>query len=856
MVTSTDSVASAASPSEATPREGAQTTRRFAEVAVDAAGIPGGRTFSYHLPAWLEDLVVGEAVLVSYGHRRAVGVVLGLGGVSPERDTKPVIARIHVEQPLLPELQARLARHIADHYLAPPAMVVRAMLPVGLLERVKLIVSATASAGAQVADDGLSADPVTSALLTIIRAAGPLGVAVDDLPLQGSRRSRARLLRDLASAGVIASSWRLGLPDARPRLERVVRITVEGHRLSQRLTNDPQAKGVSGRALGARQRALLLELALANGDALPAPPLAASYGAGALTSLARRGLLEIDTVARRRRPLGTGGAAERGLTARGSRPEGARLTDDQAAVIKRVERLAAQGEHAGLVLAGATASGKTAVYAEAIAMVLALGRGAIVLVPEIALAVPLVDRLRHDLAIEPALIHSGLSDGERADEWRRIRNGQARVVVGTRSAILAPLVEPGLLIVDEEHDAAYKADRTPRYQARDVALHLGRLAGIPVILGSATPDMVSLGRAALGTLELHRLADRPGGAGASIELVDLRAELAAGNRGSLSLALVEALTGLDTRVGERAILVIDRRGSASVVLCRDCGYVQICPECQRPLVFHATAMALRCHHCGATAPIARRCPACASPRIRYLGGGTERVEREVRIRSPHLRVARIDRDVIERKGAAVAVIDDFIDGRTDVLVGTRVVAKGLDVPEVTLVAVVSADIALHLPDDRAAERTYQLLTQAAGRAGRGARRGRVIIQTYQPDHRAIRAVVDGDAASFLAAELADRRAFRAPPFGQLIKLTVALTDRAAAERTANGFAGELRSRAERLSDGGAERCAVLGPVPAYIARRAGRWRFHLVLRGPDPRAVLGHDPGPPWSVDVDPDSLL
>lgn len=830
---------------------------RFAEVAVDAAGIPGGRTFTYHLAVGLEDLVLGEAVLVGYGNRRAVGIVLGLTDVPPDRDTKPVITRIHVDLPLLPPLQARLARHIADHYLAPPAMVVRAMLPLGLLERVKLVVTATGSAGAQTAEDPPIGDPVARALLAMIRDAGPHGVAVEDLPADGSRQSRSRRLRDLEAAAAIDSQWQLGLPDSRPRLERVVSITSDGREVSRRLMVEPMAKAVSsGRPLGTRQRALLLEVAASDTDAVPAAPLAASHGAAAVTSLARRGLVDIDTVVRRRQPVGTAGAAERGLTSRGSRPVGSTLTADQAAILERIGQLTGAGEHAGLILHGATASGKTAVYAAAIASVLRAGRGAIVLVPEIALAVPLLDRLRHDLGVEPALFHSALSDGERADEWRRIRHGEARVVVGTRTAILAPMADPGLLIVDEEHDAAYKSDRTPRYQARDVALQLGRLARIPVILGSATPDIVSLGRVAQGILELHLLRDRPGGAGASIGVVDMRAELAAGNRGLLSVAVVDALAGLDTGSGERAILVIDRRGSASVVLCRDCGYVQICPECQRPLVFHATVMALRCHHCGATAPIARRCPACASPRIRYLGGGTERVERELRVRLPHLRAARLDRDVIERKGAAVAIIDDFTDGRTDVLIGTRVVAKGLDVPEVTLVGVVSADIALNLPDERAAERTYQLLAQAVGRSGRGARRGRAIIQTYQPEHRAIRAVVDGDTAAFVEAELAERRVYGSPPFGRLIKLTAAMADRAAAERTAIDLAEELRSRAKGAAWNGGERCEVLGPVPAYIARRAGRWRFHLVLRGRDPRVVLGHDPGPPWSVDIDPDSLL
>jgi primosomal protein N' (replication factor Y) len=444
-----------------------------------------------------------------------------------------------------------------------------------------------------------------------------------------------------------------------------------------------------------------------------------------------------------------------------------------------------------------------------------------------------------------------LSDGERGDEWRRIRSGEVKVVLGTRIAALAPIDDPGVVIVDEEHDPSYKSDRTPRYQARDLAVVLGRLAGAPVVLGSATPDVTTYGRAQLGEVERLSLP-RVSGTRPVIDIVDLRAELAEGNKGLLSRPLADALGALDTQSGEQAILVINRRGSASVVVCRDCGYVQICPECQRPLVFHANTLSLRCHHCGATAPVARRCPACESVRIRYLGGGTQRVEREVAIRYPGLRVARLDRDIVERKGEATRVIDEFAAGNVDVLVGTALVSKGLDVPNVTLVGVVSADIALNLPDQRAAERTYQLLVQAIGRAGRGERPGTAIVQTYLPDHPVIQALAADDGTAFYAAELESRRLFRAPPFGDVVKLTVALEDRSAAEQKAVEMARALRERA--VSEG--SRVEVLGPLPAYVARRAERWRFHVVLRGERPLEVLGGDPGVPWSVDVDPESLL
>lgn len=749
----------------------------YVEVAVDAAGPAGGQTFTYHLPEALADVAVGEAVLVEYGRRRALGIVMSVGGTAPGRDTKAVAARVRSDGPLLPPLQVALAQHICAHYLAPPALVIRQMLAPGALERVERVIRQT--------DDGLVAE------------------------------------------------WSVVAARTRDKVERRVSLTDAGR------------SGLEVPGLGPRQRTLLAEL-LESDSAVSAARLAERHGSSAIPGLLKRGLIELSAARIERQPL-----ADRPASEHGTRPLDTDLTAPQRAAADLVRGHISAGRHATLLLEGTTASGKTAVYGAVIAQARAEGKGALVLVPEIALAVPLLDRLRHDLGEEVALLHSALSDGERADEWKRIRDGEVKVVVGTRIAALAPLAAPGVIVVDEEHDAAYKSDRTPRYQARDLAVELGRLANAPVILGSATPDVATLGRALSGEYE-HATLPRVAGSRASVEVVDLRAELAQGNKGLLSGALTSALQDLDTQAGEQAILLINRRGSASVIVCRDCGYVQVCPECHRPLVLHAQSLSLRCHHCGATAPLAQRCPACDSPRIRYLGGGTERVEREVGIRFPNLRVARLDRDVVERKGAAVKIIDAFAAGQTDVLVGTALVAKGLDVPQVTLVGVVSADIALNLPDERAAERTYQLLAQAIGRAGRGDKPGRAIVQTYFPDHPVIASVVSGDGGDFYKTELASRRLFRSPPFGRLVKLTVSLEDRAAAEKKADAMAAELRERATATGS----QIEVLGPLPAYVARRAGKWRFHIVLRGGDPLSILGGDPGVPWSVDVDPESLL
>jgi primosomal protein N' (replication factor Y) len=804
---------------------------RRVEVAVDAAGVPGGRTYTYDVPSNLADIVVGEAVIVPYGGRQALGVVMAEAESAPAVATKPIAARVRADGPLLPPMTVALARWISEHYVAPPGLVVRAMLPPGTLERLELLARRTAAP----ASDGL--EPELIAVLRRLEAA-PSGVPVRALRTDEGRAALLRRLRAAESKGLVELGWTLLPPSVRARLERHARLSAEGRAAI--------GDGAVVR-LGPRQRALLEELVSAAPEPLHAARLAERHGGSAVSSLARRGLLELEVVEVARRAM-----AERPERSAPVRPSGAALTGAQHAAVVPIVSAIRDRRHESFLLDGVSAAGKTAVFAEAIRAALAEGRDAIVLVPEVALAAPLLDRLRTELGESPALLHASLSDGERADEWQRVRSGAARVVVGTRLAVLAPVARPGLVIVDEEHDGAYKSDRTPRYSARDVALELARLAACPAVLASATPDVVSAGRAERSELTHLPLPERAAGTAPRVDLVDLRAELAAGNRGLVSEPLSAALRALDVSEGDRAILVLNRRGTASVVLCRDCGYVQICPECRRPLVYHAGRRALRCHHCGATAAPASRCPACSSPRIRYLGGGTERLEREVREGFPALRVARLDRDVVERKGAAEGVIDAFTDGAIDVLVGTTLVTKGFDVAHVTLVGIVSADVALNLPDERAAERTYQLLRQAIGRAGRGERPGRAIVQTYQPEHPAIVAAVSGDAETFYRAELEVRRAFGSPPFGRLVKLTAATEDRDEAERIARALAEELRERARASGDA----TSVIGPAPAYVERRGGRWRFNVILRGPDPLALLGGDPGQPWSIDVDPDSLL
>jgi primosomal protein N' (replication factor Y) len=493
------------------------------------------------------------------------------------------------------------------------------------------------------------------------------------------------------------------------------------------------------------------------------------------------------------------------------------------------------------------AAGKTDVYLAAIDEALRAGQRVIVLVPEVSLIPQLADRLRGLVGGALAVLHSGLSAGERHDEWWRILRGEARAVVGTRTAIFAPLSGPLLVVVDEAHDAGYKSDRTPRYDARWAARRRAALGGGRVVLGTATPDVVTLARARGGLVERSVLRERRVGRAPRIELVDLRDELSEGNRSIFSRLLHAALR--DLRPGtEQAILLMNRRGASTFILCRDCGESLRCPDCDLPFVYHSAGEQLRCHHCGRTAPPPERCPHCGSGRIRYFGTGTQRVEAELRSAFPHLRVARLDSDTLAARRGFEAIYDDLRDGHIDVLVGTQLAAKGLDLPTVTLAAVIAADVTLNLPDYLAPERTFQLLAQVAGRAGRGPMPGRVIIQTYAANHYAVRAAARLDVDGFADEELVRRKLLGYPPATVLARLLISDPDRERAESRG-------RAAAEAVRVPGVE---VHGPLPSYVARRAGRWRFQVVLRATDPAARSAAVERVPagLAIDVDPESLL
>ena len=656
--------------------------------------------------------------------------------------------------------------------------------------------------------------------------------------------------RQLTLARWISATYRCGLADAvramlPPALAARARgglSAARGERTEPKFAITPagrEALASGSPKLGARQLVTLRALAA---GAITSADLAQAGGtAQAATSLAARDLAHRGTHPVRRVPV------EFRLT-EDDRSRDLPATAPQAAAIATV--IASLGRGRGFLLHGVTGSGKTEVYLRLTAEALARGLGAIVLVPEIALTAQVVARFVARFGGRVALLHSALSPGERYDEWRRVLDGTADVVVGSRSALFAPVEKLGLVVVDEEQEPSYKQESAPRYHAVDTALELGRRAGAAVVLGSATPRVVTYAAATAGELTLLRLPDRvldlplP-----KTTVVDLRLELKANNRSTLSGALRTALQRVVAR-GEQAILYLNRRGFATVVLCRDCGYVVPCPACEIPFALHADGR-LVCHRCGREQPGApAACPRCGSPRIRHLGVGTQRVEEDVRAAVPNARIVRMDRDAVKRKGAHAAMYERMRSGQAQVIVGTQMVAKGFDLPGVSLVGVVNADTQLNLPDYTAAERTFELLTQVLGRSGRGAVGGQGILQTYLPDHYAIVAAAAHDYATFATHELRARRHFGYPPFGKLVLLQTSAAKEATVERRATDLAATLRAAAAGDAD-------VLGPAPAFAAKRAGSHRAQLVLRGDRPIAVLDRvDIGPAWTVDVDPMTLL
>ena len=508
---------------------------------------------------------------------------------------------------------------------------------------------------------------------------------------------------------------------------------------------------------------------------------------------------------------------------------------------------------APILLHGVTGSGKTEVYLQALAAIIAEGKRGIVLVPEIALTAQAILRFVGRFPDRVAIIHSELTDGERYDEWRRIRSGKVDVVIGSRSALFSPLPDPGIIILDEEHEPAYKQNQPkPTYHARDAAIFLGQLLHIPVVLGSATPAVESFFHAERGDYHLIELHHRIGADLPPVEVIDLRNELHSGNTSIFSRRLQSELEQV-LHKGQQAILYLNRRGAASCVLCRECGFVAMCDHCDMPLTYHSTERILLCHYCNGQNRILHLCPQCNSPSIRYFGLGTEKVEDTIARHFPSARLLRWDRDTAKHRRTHEQLLDRFANREADILVGTQMIAKGLDLPGVTLVGVISADIALTLPDFSASERAFTLLTQVAGRAGRGEEAGKVIIQTFNPQHFCIEAASQHDYHEFYAAEIEARQRYGYPPFRQFVKFTYSHENRRRAQNEALLLRETLDKWIDRL---GLPQTDIVGPAPAVMERIRGKYRWQMIARGPDLHPLLRVIDTPGWEVDIDPVSTM
>ncbi len=785
-----------------------------------ALSLPVFRSFTYVVPPGMEErAVVGARARVPFGRGERIGWVERVDAAGTEDPhTRAVIEFSDAEPSVTPELM-RLCRWIANYYVTPLGQVLRSAIPAAL--------SGSSKALIELVRPPTEDEPLTELerdLLGWLEDGEPR--AVSRLRRELGERSWWPVIRRLENRSLLRVT--MAPPRAEPAVQvrRMIRITRE-------LPSIRERDEAFGRAR--RQRDCWEWLESVGGVAEVAHVTGRlGFSPAVVRGLVERGLAVIEEEEVPRDPYGDVPAA---------RPASLVPTPAQAAAIARLKAAASQEKPTPVLLRGVTGSGKTLVYIELLREVVdRQNRTAIVLVPEIALTPQTVGRFRAEFGERVAVLHSALSEGERYDEWRSLRAGTKRIAVGARSAVFAPLPDLGAIIVDEEHEATYKQGETPRYHAREVAVVRASLAGAVCVLGSATPSLESWANAASGKFDLIELPERAAGQPLpATRVVDLRAERRrereeGGDAGALVLSR-ELRDAMELRLerAEQTILLLNRRGYSNFVQCRDCGQVWDCPSCAVSLTYHRRRNRLTCHYCLYEEETPSACPRCGSTDVSFRGVGTEQVERAVEEAFPSARIARMDVDTTSAKWAHHRILDRFARGRIDILMGTQMIAKGLDFPNVTLVGVVNADVGMNLPDFRASERAFQLITQVAGRAGRGPKGGEVIIQTSLPTHYAITCSLAHDFHAFAEREMEARRSPLYPPHCKLINVIVSGLDQVevqeAAQNAADWIAGLLRKR-------GVAGIELVGPAPCPIERIRDRWRWHFLLRATSP-ANLG-----------------
>jgi primosomal protein N' (replication factor Y) len=780
----------------------------YAEVALP---LRLSQTFTYRLPLALRsDARVGARMLVPFGRTLTTGYIVALhDSLDPalgldDVEIKEAEELLDAEPLLTPEV-LEITRWISDYYAAPWGEVLKAALPAGLNATIEQVITIT-----QTGRDELARLPprraVTAKAQTLRLAAEDGSTTLREVARELGQPRAAKAVRELVRAGWATVAHRSRTAQARAKKRKAVRLL------------PPSEHDENGaRALTAAQQHVVETLIASGGEMLFAELLeAAGASASTIQTLERRGVLEVFVREVRRDPL-----AGAQLPARDS----LRLTDAQALALREINEAQAEGKYAAFLLHGVTGSGKTEIYIRAMSAALQRGRTAMMLVPEIALTPVFSRRLRAHFGDAVAIFHSSLTTGERFDEWHRLKRGEARVVIGTRSAVFAPVSDLGVIIVDEEHEASYRQQESPYYNGRDTAVMRAHKERAVVVLGSATPSLESFQNARHGKYGYLRLPTRIANrAMARAEIIDMRETFRAGGRPEVfSAELLAAIEETHER-GQQSIILLNRRGYSSFVLCRSCGERINCANCDVTLTFHRSERSLICHYCNLRQRVPDTCPACNGPFIFFIGEGTEQIEEILRARFPSLRIARLDRDTTARRSTYEQAILRFGAGELDMLVGTQMIAKGHDFPNVTLVGVVSVDAGLALPDFRSAERAFQLITQVAGRAGRGDLPGRVLIQTYHPHHYALRHACAQDFDAFFDEEINYRKNLSYPPFVALASLLVHGEDLTRVQATA----AELR---RALDEANAERhVRVLGPAPAPLARLRGEHRVQILLK--------------------------
>ncbi len=769
----------------------------IAEVIVDVPARATDRPYDYLVPEeFVSEVQVGSRVQVPFGHRKLIGYVVRIKEQAETGKLKPISEVMDIHPPLTPEL-VKLGFMMADEYLCHTITALQSMVPSVLKGKYQKIVRYL---GEQKETAASLKDLVYEPFLAYLKKAKEC--TWEEALKFGMTAS---MLRQLAESGQIGLEERVG--------DRVTRQKVTFVRPMHADELKEAIDLLSGRA---KRQKEVLQFFLSNPHEISMPCLLARLQVSRSTvqSLVDKKILAVEEREELRDPY-----RDRNF----QKTEPLSLTTEQKKAIAPIIDSVRKRQADAFLLQGVTGSGKTEIYLQSIAEVLKQGQEAIVLVPEISLTPQMVHRFKGRFGEQVAVLHSGLSRGERYDEWRKIHRREVKVAIGARSAIFAPFRRIGLIIIDEEHESSYKQEENPKYHARQIAWWRAQEHQATLVLGSATPSLETYKHAQKGFYRRVELKERVHGRPfPEVNVVDMRNELLAGNRSMFSQSLRDELTRCVSR-GEQAVLFLNRRGFSTFVMCRECGETLTCPHCDISLTFHQTNRTVRCHYCGYTERVPEICPSCGSKHIRHFGVGTQRVEQELTRQFPGIRVIRMDVDTTGRKGAHERLLKSFGAGKADVLLGTQMIAKGLDFPKVTLVGVIAADTMLHLPDFRSAERTFQLLTQVSGRAGRHEKPGKVVIQTYNADHYSISMAASRQTLSFYQQEARLRKLHDYPPYSGLFSVLVSHPDRVKVMRAGQEFARQIEKKLP-------PDCQMLGPVPAPVPRIKDRYRLQILIK--------------------------